>query len=313
MLFKSLSFLFTFLVATSGAAIADVKLDSPQPPQKPEITSLSSSSNPASSPETKKQIFSSTEDAAELLPHRATYSISLDNHTPALYKNDETDEDIADAKGEMTLQVAKVGEGWAVEQKSTLHIYYKDGSAEQIITTLATYESIDGLKYSFNARTTRGDQEELISGQAILASKGGAGLVNYQHPDASTVQLPAGTIFPTQHLRHMLKEASKGKMVASNIVFDGSSEAHEPVQVDTIFGPTQDPKLALSNKEIFQTKKMLPMRMAVYTVDSTRPEADYEIIQNVLLECGIIRDMTLDYGNFKVKAIVTEIKVFSQN
>lgn len=245
---------------------------------------------------------SAQEITVDLLPHRATYSITLD-------KNYQ-DEDVAEAKGQMTIQLAKIGEGWAIEQKSTLHVYYRDGSAEQVITTLATYESMDGLKYSFNARTMRGDEEETISGEAILASKGGAGIVTYQQPDESTIQLPVGTIFPTHHLIHMLTAAMKGKKVVSNIVFDGSSETHEPVQVDTVFAAAQDPKLALSNKDLLQTKKVWPMRMAIYAVDSTGPEADYEIMQNVL-DRGIIRDMTLDYGTFKVKAVLNQVEVFS--
>jgi hypothetical protein len=71
---------------------------------------------------------------AELLPHRATYSITLDKNY--------YDEDVADAKGEMTIQLAKAGDGWVIEQKSTLHIYYKDESAEQVITSLAGWVKI---------------------------------------------------------------------------------------------------------------------------------------------------------------------------
>jgi hypothetical protein len=238
----------------------------------------------------------------DLLPHRATYSIALDKNY--------YDEDIENAKGEMTIQLAQAGDGWAIEQKSTLHIYYKDGTAEQVITSLATYESSDGLKYNFNARTLRGDQEETISGDAILASKGGAGIVTYQQPDESTIQLPVGTIFPTQHLIYMLQAAMRGQKVVSNIVFDGSSETHEPVQVNTILGASQDPKLALTNKDLLHAKKAWPMRMAVYAVDSPSAEADYEISQHVL-DRGVIRDMTLDYGTFKVKAVLVEIVVFS--
>lgn len=241
-------------------------------------------------------------NAADLLPHRATYGITLDK---SYY-----DEDIADVNGQMTIQLANAGEGWAIRQKCTLHIYYKDGSAEQVITTLATYESMDGLKYSFNVRTLRGDDEETISGDAILASKGGAGIVTYQQPDESTIQLPIGTIFPTQHLIGMLQAALKGQKVVSNIVFDGSSETHEAVQVDTVLGASQDPKLALTNKDLLQVKKVWPMRMAVYAMDSNGLEADYEITQNVL-DRGVIRDMTLDYGTFKVKAVLNQVEVFS--
>ena len=277
---------------------------------KPEASKLVSTVNeakPVKAEETQKTIAKPTDGKIEvapieLLPHRATYSISLDkNHN---------DEDIGDAKGEMTIQLVKAGDGWAIEQKSTLHLYYKDGRAEQVITSLATYESLDGLKYSFNARTLRGDQEDVISGDAILASTGGAGIVTYQQPDESTIKLPVGTVFPTQHLVNMLEAAQKGQKVISNIVFDGSSETHEPVQVDTVLGSGADPKLALTNKELFNAKKVWPMRMAVYSVDSCTPEGDYEINQHVL-DQGVIRDMVLDYGTFKVKAVLTQVDIFS--
>ena len=57
------------------------------------------------------------------------------------------------------------------------------------------------------------------------------------------------------------------------------------------------------------------MRMAVYAQDTNSPDADYEINQNVLDDVldkgGVIRDMTLDYDTFKVKAVLTQVDVFS--
>ena len=238
-----------------------------------------------------------------ILPHRATYEISL-------YKN-HGDDNIADAKGEMTLQVVHTGEGWAIEQKSTLHVYNKDGSAEQIRNTLTTWESADGLTYSFKVRTVRGDDEEIIGGDAFIPTKGGAGLVTYQQPEESTVQLPIGTVFPMQHMISMLSAAMRGQPIVSHIVFDGSSETHEPVQVDTALGKTQDSKLAVTNKDLLQAKKVWPMSMAIYAEGSTDPEANYKIVQHVL-DQGVIRDMTIDYGAFEVKAVLTQVEVFQE-
>ncbi|MBM3468031.1 MAG: DUF1849 family protein [Alphaproteobacteria bacterium] len=271
-------------------------------PSAPLVASIPSSTTPSTSALTSPSTIAPPAGVFKLLPHRAKYAISLDKNF--------NDEDIADAKGQMTIQLAKVGDGWAIEQKSTLHIYYKDGSAEQVITTLATYESLDGLKYSFTARTLRGEQEECISGEAILASKGGAGIVTYQQPEESTIQLPVGTIFPTQHLINILTEAQKGKKVVSNIVFDGSSETHEPVLVDTVIGPSQDSKLALTNKELFPAQKVWPMRMGIYALDSSGPDPDYEIMEDAL-PSGVISRMTLDYGTFKVSAVLNQVEVFS--
>ena len=49
--------------------------------------------------------------------------------------------------------------------------------------------------------------------------------------------------------------------------------------------------------------------MAIYAEGSTDPEANYKIVQHVL-DQGVIRDMTIDYGAFEVKAILVQVDVF---
>ena len=53
------------------------------------------------------------------------------------------------------------------------------------------------------------------------------------------------------------------------------------------------------------------MSMAIYAEGSTEPEANYKIIQHVLPQ-GVIRDMTIDYGAFEVKAVLTQVEVFQE-
>ena len=114
-----------------------------------------------------------------------------------------------------------------------------------------------------------------------------------------------------QHMISMLSAAMRGQPIVSHIVFDGSSETHEPVQVDTALGKTQDSKLAVTNKDLLQAKKVWPMSMAIYAEGSTDPEANYKIVQHVL-DQGVIRDMTIDYGAFEVKAVLTQVEVFQE-
>lgn len=242
------------------------------------------------------------EQTADILPHRATYEISLLEPNG----NDE----ISDLKGWMTIQVIDTGDGWAIEQKSSLIIYKAEEGAEQFTTTLATWESKNGLQYKFNARTLRdGEEEDLLSGSAIMATKEGAGVVTYQSPVSATVQLPAGTVFPAQLLVQTLQAAKTGQTVTSNLVFDGTSETREPVDVNTVIGKGTLPKLKLSDTTLFQAKTVWPMRMAVYTVGAPNPEPEYEIKQNVL-DSGVIEYMTQDYGTFTVGIQLTKVEVF---
>jgi hypothetical protein len=263
-------------------------------PKKEEISTAATSEPPLPIESTK---------LPKILPHRAEYDVNL----LEVYGDD----DVEDAKGWMTIEIIDTGDGWSIRQKSGLMIYSTDGSAEQIMTTLTTYESKDGLQYTFKAITLRnGEDEEVLSGEAVLATKDGEGIVTYKTPENLEVKLPRGTIFPMQHLARSLGAALNGENILSTIVFDGSSETHEPVDVNTIIGKATDPKLNLSDSTLINATKVWPMRMAIYPLNSDAPESDYEIQQSVLND-GVIRNMTLDYGTFSVEAKLSKVDVFA--
>ncbi len=236
-----------------------------------------------------------------ILPHKATYSISLDKN----YGQD----DVADANGWMTIQVIDTGDGWIYDQQSSLIIYNSDGEAQQINTRVNSWQNYAGDRYRFNCSTLRnGVQEDNIEGEARVENN--QCTVQYSQPTNTEVHLPSNTIFPLHYLIHVLNEAKAGKTVVSDIIFDGSSETQEPVAVDTVVGAPQDPHLIIGGTESLTTKKSWPMHIAVYPTNSNNPDPDYEMKQSVL-DVGIIKDMTLDYGTFSVKATIEKIELFT--
>ncbi|HXF90778.1 MAG TPA: DUF1849 family protein, partial [Candidatus Nitrosotenuis sp.] len=241
-------------------------------------------------------------DPSNILSHKATYSINLNKN----YGQD----DVADANGWMTIQVIDTGDGWwAFEQKSSLIIYNSEGEAQQINTSVNSWESYAGDRYRFTCSTLRnGVQEDNIKGEAIIQDN--MCRVKYAEPTQTEIQLPGNTIFPLHYLIHSLNEAKSGKTVVSDIIFDGSSESQEPVAVDTIVGASRDPHLIISGTESLKIKKSWPMHIAVYPINSSNPDPDYEMEQTVL-DVGIVKDMTLDYGTFSVKATIEKIELFT--
>jgi hypothetical protein len=238
---------------------------------------------------------------AHILPHKATYAISLDKN----YGQD----DVADANGWMTIQVIDTGDGWIFDQHSSLIIYNSEGEAQQINTRVNSWQNYPGDRYRFNCSTLRnGVQEDNIEGEAKIENN--QCMVQYSKPTTTDVQLPSNTIFPLHYLIHVLNEAKAGKTVVSDVIFDGSSETQEPVAVDTIVGAPQDPHLIIGGTESLMTKKVWPMHIAVYPTNSNNPDPDYEMRQSVL-DVGIVKDMTLDYGTFSVKATIEKIELFT--
>lgn len=236
-----------------------------------------------------------------IIPHKATYTISLEKNYG---------DDVSDASGEMTINVYDTGDGYVFEQNSRLIIYNGDGEGEQIVTNLATWQNYDGSQYRFNSKTARnGEQEEIIKGHAVKNSSKNLTTISYSRPTESEITTPYDTVFPLHHLIHALKMAKAGKPVVSNIVFDGSSETHEAVNVDTILGAPKPSGLTIKTDKDISTRHQWPMRLAVYIPGTSDSEADYEMEQNVL-DSGVIKDMTLDYGVFQVKATLKEIDFY---
>ncbi|AIK96475.1 EipB family protein [Candidatus Odyssella acanthamoebae] len=268
---------------------------------KPELTEIASQKAPENN--TSEKIEKSGYFYHQtIVPHKAKYTIKLEKNYG---------DDISDATGEMTINVYDTGDGLVFEQNSTLIIYNGDGEGELIITNLATWQTYDGKRYRFNSRTLRnGEQEEVIKGEALKDDEARITRITYTRPTFSQVTTPYETVFPLHHLIHCLEMAKTGQSVVSDIVFDGSSETHEAVNVDTLLGAPQPTKLKIKTDQNILNKNQWPMRLAVYAPGSKSPEPDYEMEQKVL-DSGVVEEMTLDYGAFQVKATLEKIDFYA--
>lgn len=252
----------------------------------------------------------------ELLPHRATYAISLDK---------SYDPDIEDVSGTMTYEIRDEEDKWIYEQKATFFIKYRNEEGnedtEQVSITAATWESKDGLKYNFYSQVKRYANQvledssdnvgEIIQGEAVMATPQGEGVVTYQQPEGLSVHLPAGTLFPIGHLAALIKEAAQNHRACSHIVFDGTNEAHEAVEVNTIITPML-PKIKFSDSVPFHPEHGWLMNMAVYSTGTEDEESEpgREINQRMLPH-GILAGVKRNFGDFDAKAELTQLEFFN--
>ncbi len=244
---------------------------------------------------------------AEFLPHRAEYAIELNSK--------DSKSEISNIKGSLTVQIIDTGDGWAFEQHSVLQVYYNLGYSDQYITTIASWESKDGGRYRFNVRSLRnGAEEEFMKGDGSVVSSQ-AGHVTYQLPVKADIVLPVGTLFPLQHLKQAIAAAIAGENVFSNkVVFDGSSDTREPVDVNVLINPIPKSKIVVDNPGLLSTDKMWSLQMAIFARGSRNPEPDYEITQTVL-PSGIITSMIMGYGEagFSTKLILKKVDIFPKS
>ncbi|MBX9696710.1 MAG: DUF1849 family protein, partial [Alphaproteobacteria bacterium] len=291
------------------------------PAQEISQSAEKSETDPVTGAKTKAEVDSSSGAKTEPVSHHATYAIEFVC---------DADSEFAHANGTMTMEIVRFDEHWITKQTSSLTIdgplsktSHNDSPGiegrETTSTILTSYEDHQGLNYHFTAQAMRdGDIEETIDGRARILSDGGAGTVVYSQPETITIHLPEGAIFPIKHLKELLEKAHKlppksVKVLRFN-VFDGSSDVRDAVRIEAVLMPVDPKKKAVevSDKAIVTPKKLWRAEMAVYNISNKSSDPDYKIIQ-IFSEQGIIFEMIVDYGDYKMVSKLTDLRIFTED
>lgn len=242
--------------------------------------------------------------AVEIAPHRAIYDMTLARSGSS---------DVADVRGMMEFQWADSCDGWTVTQRSKMLFLYTSGDEVELGWNLTSWESKDGLRYRFFVKKTEnGEPKDEIRGEARLDRPGGPGVAEYSLPEKKTVQLPAGTLFPTAHSLKLLESAEAGSPALWAQVFDGSDEIGL-FDVSAIVGRKADAAAAGApqpSSPLLASGQAWRVGLAFYPregkdKDTAAPEHEQSLR---LHSNGIVDKLVLDYGNFSVDAELTEVE-----
>lgn len=242
-------------------------------------------------------------EAAHIVPHRAIYKMAL-----ASTKNGGN---INDVTGRMLFEWRDMCDGWAIQQHMQLHFSYNDGDDSDVVSTELTWEAKDGKAYNFNIRrVTDGKETENYRGKAVQNADSTVSVV-YSSPDNKTLQLPAGTMFPSAHTALILAQAAKGEKFFSRHIFDGSdAEGSSDISAFVLPQRATATDAALDDKmkdNPLLSEAAWPVHMAFFKTGSETGEPDYEMDLN-LLDNGVARHMKIDYGDFSVTGNLEEVQ-----
>jgi EipB-like len=242
-------------------------------------------------------------DAVDIAPHRALYSLTLAQTKSA--------SGVVAASGAMVYEWGETCEGWTVQQRFRLRLEYAEQDNVDVSSSLVTWESKDGLRYRFNERRLRnGDLDEEIKGEAKLDGPGKGGSAEFTKPETATLTLPPGTIFPTAHTLLLIQHAQAGDQLISRKVFDGAT-VDNAGQITAVIGPGLKPNASNANEKLPKSplleRPSWRMRLAFFPADSKQEQPDYELGMR-LLDNGVSQDMTLDYGDYIIRAKLDDIE-----
>lgn len=235
----------------------------------------------------------------DVAPHRAVYAMSL-----AAAKSSSR---VVSARGLLSFEWGDGCDGWTIEQRYRLQLSFADQAEVEITTSYVTWESKDGRLYRFKVRKTKnGKAEEEVSGQAHLDGPGKGGNADFTLPKKNAMELPPGTLFPTQHTIVLLERAQAGERMVPRFVFDGAT-AEGAANVSALIGRPLPP--AADNVDAFMKRPGWYMRLAYFGVDKKdSPEPDYEIGMD-LQDNGIARGIRLDYSDFSIKGTLEKVEL----
>lgn len=234
---------------------------------------------------------------AQIAPHRAVYTLSLDSISGS--------NSISGASGRMILDWADVCDGWATELDLRVRLFDPEGEELRFGTALNTWEAKDGrvLRFRVKDRSTYFPSTNLV-GRAVL-DKTGAGEAHYSEPSDMTIQLPKGTLFPTAHSLAVLEAAEAGQQVMVAPLFDGSEEGQDALMEASavILGPFEDKDTRIASLASIPYYKV---NLAFYRTDDKGALPTHEATLR-LYENGVVDRQLFDYGDFVLAADISEL------
>lgn len=250
-------------------------------------------------------LIASPAGAVDISPHRALYSLSLDS-------SKTRGAGVAAASGAMYYEWGEACDGWTVDQRFRLRVVYAEEGAVTINSSLLTFESKDGLLYKFNEKRLRnGNVEDDIHGDAHLDGKDKGGAAQFDKPDQTKLTLAPGVLFPTAHTLVLIEHAQAGDTFLARKVFDGAA-VENAGQITAVIGPQlkPDPNPTKPLDNPLLQRPSWRVSLAFFPADSNKGDVetpDYQLTMR-LLDNGVSQDMTLDYGDYVLKAKLDDIE-----
>ncbi|MBP7066228.1 DUF1849 family protein [Ferrovibrio sp.] len=237
-----------------------------------------------------------------LVSHRATYGLSIARHDPRNYRSG--------IGGGLTLEFLNTCDGYVLNQRFVIETQTDDGP---VLTdmTLGSFESLDGRRFQFRLREQlNGEDEEELVGEGQLSPRRGGGRILFSQPADTALDLPEGTMFPTEHTIRLIEAGRAGQNLLQADVFDGSgAEGH--ASIGGFIGRPQPPSDSTSFAGL-KGQRSWRVRLAYFSSAKKSDTPDYEIAFR-LYENGVSDDIVFDYGDYAIRATMQTLEVLPRD
>jgi hypothetical protein len=251
--------------------------------------------------------FAPAQGATVLAPHRAVYDLTL---TRTRGKRP-----IQSVRGRILYDfTGSACEGYALQFRQVSEIDSGEGKVALSDLQATTWEDGAAKTFRFNSQNTVNDRVvDSVNGNAERNTSEVE--VKLTKPDPKTVDLAAKIVFPTEHMRRIIDAAKEGKTLLELPVYDGSENGEKTYSTLTVIGKelTPDEKKpddAAADKAALANLRRWPVTISYFEQGAASGEQlPVYAIGFELYENGISRALSLDYGDFVVSGIMSQLEV----
>ena len=235
--------------------------------------------------------------------HRAVYELSFDSA--------RTNSGIVGAEGRYVFDLEDACEGYALNERLVVRIARTE---DRVLTDyrLSAFESSDGGQYRFSSETEfNGRTGQESEGNLTVDAETKNSEVDYAKADDVSFDDPV--LAPVAHVRAVLSAALAGEDRHAAMIFDGDVDSPIFYAVTRIT-PADKEAAESSAKGAEDLEGVSRWKIdSVYYPPETGDEGEGAIpefsFNAFLYENGVVTDLRLDYGEFALKATLSDLEL----
>jgi hypothetical protein len=248
------------------------------------------------------------EGALVLAPHRAVYDLKL--------SKSRGKRSIEMVRGRILYDfTGNACEGYALQFRQVSEI--DSGEGKMALSDLRAVTWEEGAAKSFRFNSENKVNERVVDAVDGNAGRDGAGVsVKLTKPKAKNFDLDPKTAFPTEHIRRVIEAAEAGKTLLELPVYDGSESGEKVFSTLTVIGKViepgdRKPDDAAADNAALAGLKRWPVNISYFEqgAASNGEQTPVYAIGFELYENGISRALTLDYGDFVVAGVMSQLEM----
>lgn len=229
--------------------------------------------------------------AVGLLPHKASYRLTLDGSRPSGQLEDMTGRIDYEITGD-----ACTGYSTLTRQESESST--GDGGPVKQAVTSKAWEDGEGKSYRFLSTTQSGDDNSKVEANVVRLGRE-ALKVTITQPGDRTLELKGDILLPTEHVMRVLAAAAAGENVFQAKVYDGASDPAKVFDTLTVIGrgSTDEARLAAPARATLAGRTFYPVTVSYFDEGGVDRSPAY-IMSFSLYENGVVGGLKIDYGRF---------------